>query len=76
MIKPFKEILQEASIEAFMSKVNSCQTLDGLDELDKYYKKRIKDAELADSDDITVRDALAGRRLELDVGEDDDEEEF
>lgn len=75
-MKSFKEILQEASIEAFMSKVNSCQTLDGLDELDKYYKKRIKDAELADSDDITVRDALAGRRLELDVEDDGEEEEF
>lgn len=71
----FKQFLYEAAIEDFMSKVNSCQTLDGLSELEKYYKKRVKEADLKDSDDITIRDALAGKRSELESIDSDDEEE-
>lgn len=71
----FKQFLYEAAIEDFMSKVNSCQTLDGLSELEKYYKKRVKEADLKDSDDITIRDALAGKRTELESIDSDDEEE-
>ncbi|WKW87864.1 hypothetical protein pzkkv8_22 [Klebsiella phage pzk-kv8] len=71
----FKQFLYEAAIEDFMSKVNSCQTLDGLGELEKYYKKRVKEADLKDSDDITIRDALAGKRTELESIDSDDEEE-
>lgn len=71
----FKHFLYEAAIEDFMSKVNSCQTLDGLSELEKYYKKRVKEADLKDSDDITIRDALAGKRTELESIDSDEEEE-
>lgn len=71
----FKQFLYEAAIEDFMSKVNSCQTLDGLSELEKYYKKRVKEADLKDSDDITIRDALAGKRSELESIDSDEEEE-
>ncbi|AUO78849.1 helicase [Klebsiella phage PhiKpNIH-6] len=71
----FKQFLYEAAIEDFMSKVNSCQTLDGLSELEKYYKKRVKEADLKDSDDITIRDALAGKRTELESIDSDEEEE-
>lgn len=72
----FKQFLYEAAIEDFMSKVNSCQTLDGLGELEKYYKKRVKEADLKDSDDITIRDALAGKRTELESIDSDEEENF
>ena len=60
-----------------MSKINACQTLDGLEELEKYYDKRSKETTLADSDDIIVRDALAGRRQALEAdSEDEDDEDF
>ena len=73
----FVEFIYEAAIEDFMSKVNSCQTLDGLSELEKYYKKRVKESELKDSDDITIRDALAGKRAELEsIDSDEAEEDF
>ena len=61
----FKDFLKEASIEGFMGKVRDCQTLEGLDELEKYYNKRVKDVELADSDDISIRDAINGKREEI-----------
>lgn len=76
MIKSFQEIVYEASIEGFMSKIGSCQTLDGLKELDGYYKKRSKEAELKDSDDISIRDALAGKRTELEDMDDEEAEDF
>lgn len=76
MIKPFMEVMYEATIEGFMSKIGSCQTLDGLKELEGYYKKRSKDAELKDSDDISIRDALAGKRTELEDMDGEGEEEF
>lgn len=73
----FVEFIYEAAIEDFMAKVNSCQTLDGLSELEKYYKKRVKESELKDSDDITIRDALAGKRSELEsIDSDEAEEDF
>ena len=71
----FKDFLYEASIDDFMSKINSCQTLEGLGELEKYYKKRAKEAELKDTDDIQVRDALAGRKDALSAEEPDEEDE-
>ncbi|QAX99938.1 hypothetical protein EcWhh1_6 [Escherichia phage EcWhh-1] len=75
-MKSFKEVIYEASIESFMSKISSCQTMDGLKELEKYYKTRSKEAELRDSDDISVRDALAGKRAELESMDDEEEEDF
>lgn len=73
----FKRFLVEASIDRFMSKIYSCNTKEGLDELEKYYEKRKKETELGEADDISIRDAIAGRRKQL---EDDDapetEEDF
>ena len=56
----YEATIREATIDNFMSKINACQTLDGLEELEKYYDKRSKETTLADSDDIIVRDALRG----------------
>ncbi len=75
-MKSFEEIMYEATIESFMSKIGSCQTMDGLKELESYYKKRSKEAELKDSDDISVRDALAGKRAELEDMDDEEDEDF
>ncbi|AKA62048.1 RNA-DNA + DNA-DNA helicase [Proteus phage PM2] len=61
----FKDILIEASVETFMNKIRECQTLAGLEELEKYYSKRIKELKIKDTDDISIRDALEGKRLEL-----------
>lgn len=72
----FNEFLYEADIQDFMGKVTSCQTLDGLKELEKYYTKRSKEAELKDTDDITIRDALAGRKAELEASPDEVEDDF
>lgn len=74
-MKTFEEVIYEASIDDFMSKINSCQTMEGLEELEKYYKKRSKESELKASDDIQVRDALAGRRSALEVDDEDEVEE-
>ncbi|WDS61733.1 DNA helicase [Cronobacter phage vB_Cdu_VP8] len=76
-MKEFKELVYEASIDSFMQKIYSCQTKDGLLELEKYYKSRVKDTELKDTDDISIRDAIAGKMSEFDASEpDEDEEEF
>lgn len=70
----FEQFLYEASIDEFMGKIAGCNTIEGLDELEKYYKKRVKEAELKDTDDISVRDALAGKRAELEDDEEPEEE--
>lgn len=75
-MKSFEQIVYEATIEGFMSKIGSCQTLDGLKELEDYYKKRSKEAELKDSDDISIRDALEGKKIELSSIDDEPEEDF
>lgn len=76
-MKNFEEFLYEADIQDFMGKVTSCQTKEGLKELEKYYIKRSKEAELKDTDDITLRDALAGRKAELEAADaEEDEESF
>lgn len=64
-MKPFKQLVNEAAIEDFMSKVASCRTMEGLGELEKYYAKRAKEVDVAHSDDISMRDALSGRKDEL-----------
>lgn len=48
-----------------MSKIQGAQTEDGLAEFEKYYNKRKSEVEVGESDDITVRDALKGRRDEI-----------
>lgn len=75
-MKSFADILYEAAIEGFMAKIGSCQTLEGLKELEKYYKTRSKETELRDSDDISVRDALEGKKAELSSIDDEAEEDF
>lgn len=75
-MKSFSEIMYEAAIEGFMAKIGSCQTTDGLKELEGYYKKRSKEAELKDSDDISIRDALEGKKIELSSIDDEKEEDF
>lgn len=70
----FKDFIKEASIFSFMDKIRSCQTLEGLDELESYYNKRIKSVELKDADDISIRDAIAGRREEIELEAEDDKE--
>ena len=76
MVLEFNQFLYEASIDEFMGKIASCHTLEGLEELEAYYKKRIKETELKDTDDISVRDALAGKRAELEGDDEDVEEDF
>lgn len=48
-----------------MSKIANCQTIEGLDELEKFYKKRKKEVEISDTDDISIRDSLSGKRETL-----------
>ncbi|MGL4523042.1 MAG: UvsW-1 domain-containing protein [Bacilli bacterium] len=55
----------KASIESILAKIQSVQTEEGLGELEKYYARRSKEAEVGESDDITVRDAISGRRAEI-----------
>lgn len=72
----FIEFIYEADINGFMNKIAQCQTMDGIKELESYYKKRSSEAELKDSDDISIRDALAGKRTELESLDDEEDEEF
>lgn len=72
----FKKFLTEAMIDTFMSKIADCQTVEGLDELEKYYNKRVKEVELKDTDDISIRDAIAGKRAMFEEGDDEGEEDF
>lgn len=74
-MKSFTTFVNEAAIEDFMSKVASCRTLDGLKELEKYYSGRVKEVEVDASDDISMRDAIKGRREELKAEIDDGEPE-
>jgi hypothetical protein len=64
-MKSFKELVYEAAVEDFMSKVATCRTMEGLKELETYYNKRVKEVDVAASDDISMRDAIKGRRDEL-----------
>lgn len=61
----FKQFLSEAVIDGFMRKIYSCNTISGLDELEAYYETRKKETTLKPCDDISIRDAIAGRRKQL-----------
>jgi hypothetical protein len=52
-------------IASFLDKINNAKTESGLDELSKYYAKRKKEVEIKSADDITIRDAIDGRREEI-----------
>lgn len=75
-MKSFKQIVNEAAIDDFMNKVASCRTLDGLKELEGYYNKRVKEVDVDHSDDISMRDAIKGRREELKAETQSEEEKF
>jgi hypothetical protein len=83
-VKNFTTFLVESeerakvSIEGFLNKIYNCKTVDGVDELEKHYLKRKEEVVITDSDDITVRDALRGRKDELSVvdGEDTEQEDI
>lgn len=64
-MKSFKQLMHEAVVDGFMSKIQSAQTKEGVDELEKYYTARKKEVELKASDDISIRDAISGSRQEL-----------
>lgn len=71
-------MLQEAaSIDNILSKIQAATTEAGLKELETYYLKRKKEVEVAESDDIIVRDAIAGRyeQIEAEKAESMEEEE-
>ncbi|CST06467.1 ATP-dependent DNA helicase UvsW [Escherichia coli] len=70
----FKRFLVEAAIDGFMSKIYSCNTIEGLNELEAYYEKRKKETELKPADDISIRDAIAGRRKQLEADNEPEEE--
>lgn len=76
-MKTIKELMAEAQaavIDTFMGKISSCQTLEGLKELEKFYNKRKKEVEICDTDDISIRDALKGRAESL--KSEDEQEQF
>ena len=77
-MKSFKDVINEAAvaIEDFMSKVSSCSTVQGIKELEDYYVKRVKEVKISSSDDIHIRDALSGKRKELESADKDNEEKF
>ena len=56
---------EAAVVDTFLEKIKNAKTEAGLKELKKYYEKRKKEVEVSDSDDITVRDAIEGRFVEL-----------
>lgn len=62
----------KASIEGFLNKIYNCKTVEGIDELESHYLKRKDEVDVAPSDDITVRDALRGRREELSATDEED----
>lgn len=63
----FKQFLYEAAIDKFMGKIYGCNTIEGLSELESYYETRKKEIELKPCDDISIRDAIAGRRKALEA---------
>lgn len=64
-MKPFRQLILEADVDGFIDKINTTKTIDGLDELESYYEKRKKERLVKDSADISVRDAIEGRRNEI-----------
>ncbi|MGL6228710.1 MAG: UvsW-1 domain-containing protein [Culicoidibacterales bacterium] len=67
------EATKYAAIGSFLDKVGNCQTLNGLDEFEAFYLKRRKEVSLLPSDDIQIRDAIAGRREQLEIADEDGE---
>ena len=72
-MKTFDSFMTEAeekarvAIEGFLDKVYNCKTVDGVGELEKFYDKRKNEVNISDSEDIQIRDALSGRKKELEM---------
>ncbi|AUE22778.1 hypothetical protein Ah1_00260 [Aeromonas phage Ah1] len=70
-MKQFDSFMAEAeekvrvSIEGFLDKIYNCKTVDGVCELEKFYSKRKKEVNISDSEDIQIRDALSGRKKDI-----------
>lgn len=64
------------AIDGFLAKIEACKTPEGVTELEKFYKARVKEVEITDAEDIQIRDALAGRKKELSSDEEIEPEEF
>lgn len=62
-------------IDTFMDKILNCKTKEGCDELEKFYNKRKKEVEVSDSEDIQIRDAIRGRKEEIEAAHSDEEVE-
>lgn len=62
-------------ISSFLDKINNCKTEAGLNELEKYYNQRKKEINIKPADDITIRDAIEGRREEIEAMYAEDEVE-
>ncbi len=61
------------NIDKFLGKIMSVMTMNGLNELERYYKSRLKQVSISDSDDIQIRDAIDGRRETFKQEEDGEE---
>ena len=63
----FKKLMEVAeekrqvNIDSFLSRVMSCQTVEGAKELEKYYKERVKSVVITTDEDIQIRDAIKGK---------------
>lgn len=63
----FKKLMEVAeekrqvNIDNFLSRVMSCQTVEGAKELEKYYKERVKSVVITADEDIQIRDAIKGK---------------
>ncbi|QAX98494.1 hypothetical protein AsFcp4_69 [Aeromonas phage AsFcp_4] len=74
-MKTLNSFLMEAeekarvAIEGFLDKIYNCKTCSGVDELEKFYSKRKKEVNISDSEDIQIRDALSGRKKEIEAAD-------
>lgn len=68
------EVVKHATIGSFLDKIANCQTIKGLDEFEAFYIKRRKEVSLLPADDIQIRDAIAGRRDQLEYADEEGEE--
>lgn len=64
------------AIDGFLAKIEACKTPEGVTELEKFYKTRVKEVDITDAEDIQIRDALSGRKQELSSDDVAEPEEF
>lgn len=56
----------KVTINNFLDKIYACKTVVGVDELEKFYTKRKLEVDITGAEDIQIRDALSGRKKEID----------